>query len=547
MASQNIYAPIVNSYEPAFNYKTNDINGKCKVYFALSDYNTRADVDYVHASVINASTNQNVINTTSEQVKDSVLTAAGIILNLQIEEDENRQGLYFVEISGDYINDNQPGWNIGSIYKIQLRLTKEKCNFTEAVQQVTWLNENANKFSEWSTTITTKAIGDDNIDIPIFNQEVLTSPSLDIIGTYSTTDNSEKLYSINIKLYQDSELLEDSGIIYKDSFDGTDKFAYNLKTELRTGIYKFAVSALTINKHEYNKIYEVTVSINDSEVLEHLFLTTMPNMLGYEEDEGCVILKLDADVIDFRYKGILRICRASDEDGFVRWEYLKELTYEEETPVAEMPLFKDFTIESGRYYKYGLQEIIKESETKITKSKIKETNEIQIIFEYNYLLGEDSRQLKLKYNTTLSNFHKTYSDVITPTIGSKYPFITRIGKADYYSFTINGKISFSMDDNNLFVEKDFIYGYNKDSLINQYDYTYERRFRDEVYKYLTNAKPKVFKSPTEGNIIVRLSNVSLSPETSLSRLIYNFSATATEIDESNIKNYIKYNIISEVK
>ena len=179
-----------------------------------------------------------------------------------------------------------------------------------------------------------------------------------------------------------------------------------------------------------------------------------------------------------------------------------------------------------------MQEIIKESETKITKSKIKETNEIQIIFEYNYLLGEGSRQLKLKYNTTLSNFHKTYSDVITPTIGSKYPFITRIGKADY---------------NNLFVEKDFIYGYNKDSLINQYDYTYERRFRDEVYKYLTNAKPKVFKSPTEGNIIIRLSNVSLSPETSLSRLIYNFSATATEIDESNIKNYIKYNIISEVK
>ena len=33
MASQSIFAPNVNSYEPAFNYKD-----ACRIYFALSDF-----------------------------------------------------------------------------------------------------------------------------------------------------------------------------------------------------------------------------------------------------------------------------------------------------------------------------------------------------------------------------------------------------------------------------------------------------------------------------------------------------------------------------
>ena len=63
---------------------------------------------------------------------------------------------------------------------------------------------------------------------------------------------------------------------------------------------------------------------------------------------------------------------------------------------------------------------------------------------------------------------------------------------------------------------------------------------------MTDAKPKLFKSPTEGNILVRISNVSLSPEAGLSRLIYNFSATATEIDEASLEKYKKYEFIPDL-
>jgi hypothetical protein len=51
---------------------------------------------------------------------------------------------------------------------------------------------------------------------------------------------------------------------------------------------------------------------------------------------------------------------------------------------------------------------------------------------------------------------------------------------------------------------------------------HERRFRNEVLKWLNNGEPKVFRSPTEGNFIVRLMNVSLTPDEKLGRMIYTF-------------------------
>jgi hypothetical protein len=39
----------------------------------------------------------------------------------------------------------------------------------------------------------------------------------------------------------------------------------------------------------------------------------------------------------------------------------------------------------------------------------------------------------------------------------------------------------------------------------------EKKFKLLVLDWLTNGQPKIFRSPTEGNYIVRLMNTSLSP------------------------------------
>lgn len=70
----------------------------------------------------------------------------------------------------------------------------------------------------------------------------------------------------------------------------------------------------------------------------------------------------------------------------------------------------------------------------------------------------------------------------------------------------------------------------------------ERQFRDMVMKWLANGKPKLFRSETEGNMIVMLTGISLSP-LNKSREVFSVSMTLTEIAEFNTTNLILYNLI----
>ena len=71
----------------------------------------------------------------------------------------------------------------------------------------------------------------------------------------------------------------------------------------------------------------------------------------------------------------------------------------------------------------------------------------------------------------------------------------------------------------------------------------ERNFKLEVLEWLNNGKPKVFRSPTEGNYIVRLMNVSLTPNDQLGRMIHTFNCTAYEIADNNYDSLEKYDFI----
>lgn len=72
----------------------------------------------------------------------------------------------------------------------------------------------------------------------------------------------------------------------------------------------------------------------------------------------------------------------------------------------------------------------------------------------------------------------------------------------------------------------------------------EREFKLDVLDWLTNGQPKLFKSPNEGNYLVRLMNTSLTPQDQLGRMLHNFSCTAYEIDKFTYDAMIKYGIIN---
>lgn len=62
---------------------------------------------------------------------------------------------------------------------------------------------------------------------------------------------------------------------------------------------------------------------------------------------------------------------------------------------------------------------------------------------------------------------------------------------------------------------------------------WERKFREEAIEWLNDGEPKLYRSMPEGNLIVMIDSVSLTPNTQLGRRVWNFSATLYEVGDGN--------------
>jgi hypothetical protein len=174
-------------------------------------------------------------------------------------------------------------------------------------------------------------------------------------------------------------------------------------------------------------------------------------------------------------------------------------------------------------------------------------------------LSDGKRQLRIKYNPKVSSFKNTILESKMDTLGSKYPFFFRNGNVKYKEFAISGLISTLMDENNEFIhgiepikkirestpaDDDFnseLVGKSND--LSAENFRKEREFKLEVLEWLTNGKPKLFRSPGEGSYIVRLMNTSLSPNDTLGRMIHTFSCTAYEIADYTFDNLKQYELL----
>lgn len=162
-------------------------------------------------------------------------------------------------------------------------------------------------------------------------------------------------------------------------------------------------------------------------------------------------------------------------------------------------------------------------------------------------LTAQGERLRIKYNPSITNFKKVFNETITPTLGSKYPFIRRNGMQEYQQFTIGGLISYyaEADTDNLVVNGTTLININdqlSDTFDVQSEIEFEKAFRDKVLAFLYADNIKLFESAQEGNMLIKLNNITLTPNQQLGRRIYSFSAQATEVD--GIENISKYNIYS---
>ena len=353
-------------------------------------------------------------------------------------------------------------------------------------------------------------------------------------GTIVKKDTTEKMYSSYFKITDgDDNVVYDSGeIIHKA---GNDNVSYESFEEI------LVAQDLNINTSYYIKFYVTTSNGYKKSSPKYRIMqrrSIRPEIdikLNATLDKDNGFIHLGFETPEPIVSGTFLISRATSANGYV-WEEFKRFNLQSMIP--EKWSLMDCTVEQGTTVRYSLQQY---NDKNVYSDRII-SNDVYVDFE-DIFLYDGERQLKVRFNPKVSSFKTDILEQKVDTIGSQHPYILRNGNVYYKEFPLSGLISYQMDDSYLFMSEDELGLSEKSFNLTSENLAAERKFKMRVLEWLTNGKAKLFRSPTEGNFIVRLMNTSLSPNDTVGRMLHTFSSTAYEIAAYNMDNLEKYGLI----
>lgn len=362
-----------------------------------------------------------------------------------------------------------------------------------------------------------------------------------------TTPITEPVYSYRFILTMNDTVLQDTGEILNDvdndiiNDNNTRTIENNFKIKYEIE-YKATLEYFITTVNGYKTSISTNINTNiidDDETLG--FKLNISQDDDKAKNNGYVQIKLEKTQDSNINTGWYIIERKTELNN--KWDELIQFKIEN-TEYLDNFIWADCSVEQGIKYQYAVRTY---NSTNGTYSKRHISESITVDFEDSYLT-DNERQLNIKYNPKITSFKSTILEQKIDTIGSKYPFFFRNGTVNYKEFPISGLLSYLTDENEAFMSinnKDL----NSDNKLYLTQLTgeniaIERKFKLEALNWLNNGKPKLFRSPTEGNYVVRLMNVSLSPNDTLGRMLHTFSATAYEVGENEVEELIKNSIIS---
>ena len=445
------------------------------------------------------------------------------------------------------INNIANKLNVGQYYKVQMAYT-----------------DNTGLVGHYSSVGVIKYTSKPQVSIEGLNTDINNGHRYQYVGIYSQEgeagDATEKLYSYAYELFDNNYqiIMKSDDIIYnsiEDDLPNRATFSFKINRELdQDKKYYLRVKTITSNKMEiYSSYYPLTQrhTIN-SDAKMHLEVDVISAL-----EDGGIKINLVGEVnaetgIEEFVVGSFRLMRSDEKTNFTEWEDICEFNLYDQQPTQT--LYIDYTVEQGVNYKYA---IVQYNQYNLISNRI-ESESVYSDFEHMYLY-DGERQLAIKYNPKVASFKEAVMEQKTNTIGSKYPFIFKNGNVGSKEFSISGLISLQMDENFLFttgnkntITNDYRSSTKNKKLTsyfenyNAYNIQGERDFKLEVLNWLNNGEPKLFRSSTEGNYIVRLINTSLSPNDQLARRLHTFSSTACEIDEVSFEKLKFYNILPNI-
>lgn len=555
----SIYPPTLQSTQPAFLATTPDY----EIKYTLQKVTSAETIKHIQIRVVEQRSNSSIVNTS--KYPDNI-----IYKNVDLTKEASPYGIKILT------SDLRKPWSPGVCYKIQLRFGSTSFP-SDLSAFAAWKKEQINNqtFSEWSTVMVIKAIAQPEVYIEnagTLRTDVIASKQTEasltplFVGDYIDNASEEPLEKYKFDLYDETgkTLIESSDWIQAVSGKNC---SHRFKTMLTNNeSYRVYFSIVTRNGYETRTYYDfqaikvylesltdVSIRVDDADV--------------FCRENGCMRIYLTAKN---PLTGCYVLTRTSEESNYQVYEDLKYFNYFEEE-FSDTLLYIDYIIESGIKYKYAFQY---QNSQGLRSAPLQEDGMIvpsrSVDFEYSYIY-RDGVQLRLKFNQKLSSFKHTTLASKQDTLGDQFPHLSKNGYAYYAEFPISGLISFQMDeDQTFFTLKTDGYYYNNelvipadkfsvstatrgdesvpsylpiDSSITDNNIFIERKFREKAEQFLNDFTYKLYKSPTEGNIVIGLINMSMTPNASLGRMIFEFSATAYEVLENTIDDLNEVGII----
>lgn len=494
-----LFAPILRTTQPAFAASQNSLT----VYYTLPQAASLTDITNIEVKVNTQDTNANVVNNTT-----GILSVSATAGSFSINKGLLKTG----------------HWAAGKLYKIQARL----------------VNTSGQK-SEWSNVMITKAITlpqvkilngetttSDPNEISSIHSEIVTMPTFYGEATFATGE-SEYLDTYRFDLWYKGEIVETSGNIqYNSSTNAAPQYRFRKQFPYYDE-YSVTFSIVSNNNYEATSkpyVFEV-ISITSGQIT-NLAISVDSTSIPCIENAMIQVRLTSTEELNGNYV----IVRSDEDTNYQIWDDVAYLTYVGKQLADEL-VFTDYYIECGKRYKYAVQrKQINDARSELLLPQ--DPSPHWVNFEYSYLCGQGT-QIKLNFNGEVSSFKHTQLVGKLDTLGSTYPTIAYNGHAYYAEFPLSALVSAYMDEENLFMEKNFEeFSTNPTAESVQI----ERKFRHKVETFLNDKQYKLFKTPTEAdkNIIVALTGATLSPQRSLNRMIYSFSTNAYEVAENTLSN-----------
>lgn len=358
--------------------------------------------------------------------------------------------------------------------------------------------------------------------------------------------------------------------------------------------YTLIIQAITRNQFRYTKSWDFGItSFANQESFHPTFTMTCDNENGIVKLElvqkrdlpqggGTLYIKRSSNYTNYKVWEDVRVLNIGSAFDY--------------TDKGEGAIY-DNTVGSRAWYMYSVQfENAKGALTHVVYAKVPDPNIDQSLWpskicpdfdnviitrntkNENPLTANNLHQFKLKYDYSISSMKPVVNRAKIDTLGGKYPKFAENAILNYKQFSISGLLTATSDMEEYLITQKGYFGDDYDAYLTENqvdskivktktgsdkiyrnwaylpkgsneqnntgvyvtkdahdgtDFWWEREFREAAIKWLNDGEPKLYRSLTEGNLAVMITDISLTPNRTLGRRIWNFSATMYEVGDGN--------------